>query len=167
MNDFVVSVNESKFEVKILDETRMLVNRAEYNFELLTLSEHSYLLKLNNQVFDLTAVHSDNHTFKIYIDGQLVETTVRTALQEKAYKLLEGSAGSQKKHTDVKAPMPGLILKVKKKEGERVEMGDSIVILEAMKMENDLKAHTSGMIEKIYITEGSAVEKGSLLFSII
>jgi biotin carboxyl carrier protein len=167
MNDFVVSVNDSKIEVKILNETRLSVNNVEYNFELLTLSEYSYLLKLNNQVFDLTAVQSDNNSFKIYIDGELVETTVRTALQEKAYKLLEGSAGSQKKHTDVKAPMPGLILKIKKKEGERVEMGDSIVILEAMKMENDLKAHTSGMIEKIYITEGSAVEKGSLLFSII
>ncbi len=167
MNDFVVSVNDSKIEVKILNETRLSVNNVEYNFELLTLSEHSYLLKLNNQVFDLTAVQSDSNSFKIYIDGQLVETSVRTALQEKAYKLIEGSASSQKKHTDVKAPMPGLILKIKKKEGERVEMGDSIVILEAMKMENDLKAHTSGMIEKIYITEGSAVEKGSLLFSII
>jgi biotin carboxyl carrier protein len=67
---------------------------------------------------------------------------------------------------EVKAPMPGLILKVRKKVGDHVELGESVIILEAMKMENDLKAHASGIIENIYVTEGSAVEKGCTLFSI-
>ncbi|MBK9099872.1 MAG: hypothetical protein IPM14_17565 [bacterium] len=166
MNEFVVSVNNSKIDVKIIDENNLIANNVEYKFELLTLSDHSYILKLNERVIDLTSVQIDNGNFKIFLDGQLIETAVRTALQEKAFKLLENSGEFQKRHTDVKAPMPGLILKVKKKEGDKVEIGDSIIILEAMKMENDLKAHASGIIEKIYITEGSAVEKGNLLFSI-
>lgn len=166
MNEFVVSVNNSKIDVKIIDENKLIANNVEYKFELLTLSEHSYILKLNERVIDLTSVQIDNGNFKIFLDGQLIETTVRTALQEKAYKLLESSSEFQKRHTDIKAPMPGLIIKVKKNEGDRVEMGDSIVILEAMKMENDIKVHSSGIIDKIYITEGSAVEKGTLLFSI-
>ncbi len=62
--------------------------------------------------------------------------------------------------------MPGLILKVTKKVGEQVELGDSVIILEAMKMENDLKSPASGIIENIFVTEGSAVEKGTLLLSI-
>jgi biotin carboxyl carrier protein len=67
---------------------------------------------------------------------------------------------------DVKAPMPGLILKIRKKAGETVEQGESLIILEAMKMENDLKAPASGIIKSILVSEGSAVEKGVVLFSI-
>lgn len=166
MSEFVVSVQHSKIDVKIIDEHNLIANNVKYKYELFTLSDHSYILKLNDRVIDLTSVQIDNSSFKIFLDGQMIETTIRTGLQEKAYKLLESSGEFQKQHTDVKAPMPGLILKVKKKIGDRVEIGDSIVILEAMKMENDIKAHTSGIVEKIYITEGSAVEKGTLLFSI-
>jgi len=57
-------------------------------------------------------------------------------------------------------------LRVRKKVGEQVELGESVIILEAMKMENDLKSPASGIIENIYVTEGSAVEKGVILFSI-
>jgi pyruvate carboxylase subunit B len=62
--------------------------------------------------------------------------------------------------------MPGLILKIRKSVGEKVEQGESVIILEAMKMENDLKAPASGYIENIFVTEGSAVEKGTTLLSI-
>lgn len=166
MNEFVVSISNSKIEVKFIDEQNLLVNNTEYRYDLLALSSDSYILKLNDKVVELSLVQIDNGNFKIFIDDQLIETTVRTALQEKAFKLFESSGKFQKRHTEVKAPMPGLILKVKKKEGDRVGMGDSIVILEAMKMENDLKAHAFGTIDKIFITEGSTVEKGTLLFSI-
>ena len=76
------------------------------------------------------------------------------------------SAAFQHHHQDVKAPMPGLILKVRKKTGEKVEQGESVIILEAMKMENDIKSPVSGVIENISVSEGSAVEKGVTLFSI-
>jgi biotin carboxyl carrier protein len=87
-------------------------------------------------------------------------------LQEKAFKLLEDSAVAQHHHLDVIAPMPGLILKIRKNIGDKIEQGESVIILEAMKMENDLKASTSGIIENIFVSEGSAVEKGTVLFSI-
>jgi biotin carboxyl carrier protein len=62
--------------------------------------------------------------------------------------------------------MPGLILKIKKNVGDKVEQGESVIILEAMKMENDLKSPSSGIIEKVFVSEGSAVEKGTALFSV-
>lgn len=66
----------------------------------------------------------------------------------------------------MKAPMPGMILKIRKSAGEQILQGESILILEAMKMENDLKAPASGILKKVYVTEGTAVEKGAKLFSI-
>jgi len=166
MNDFIVSVNSSKLNLKILNDSELTADDENFNYELLPVCQHSFILKLNNKVFELTSEKLNSDLFKVLVNGNQFEVTVRTALQEKAFKLLESSASSHHHHLEVKAPMPGLILKVRKKVGEQVELGDSVIILEAMKMENDLKSPASGIIENIFVTEGSAVEKGTLLLSI-
>ena len=166
MNDFVVSINTSKWNVKVLSDEELLVDEKKYNYELIPVCNNSYFLKLNNEVFELTSEKLNNEVFKILLNGNDFDVTIRTALQEKAFKLLENSAVSQQHHLDVKAPMPGMILKINKKAGEKIEQGESVIILEAMKMENDLKASASGIIENIFVKEGSAVEKGTVLFSI-
>jgi biotin carboxyl carrier protein len=166
MNDFIVSVNGLKLNLKILNENELTADDEIINYELLPVCNHSFILKLNNKVFVLTSEKLNSDLFKVLVDGHQFEVTVRTALQEKAFKLLESSASSHHHHLEVKAPMPGLILKIRKKVGDQVELGDSVIILEAMKMENDLKSPASGIIENIYVAEGSAVEKGTLLLSI-
>lgn len=166
MNDFIISVNSSKFDVQIINENELSFDEEKINYELIQVSSHSFVMKLNNKVFELVAEKINSDQFKILVDGNHFDITVRTALQEKAFKLLESSSSHQSHHTDVKAPMPGLILKIRKTVGEKVEQGESIIILEAMKMENDLKAPSSGYIEKLFVREGSAVEKGAALFSI-
>lgn len=166
MSEFIISVNSSKFNLEIIDENQLTFNQEKINYELIHLNGYNYLLKLNNKQFELVADKENSDYFNVLVDGYHYEVTVRTALQEKAFKLLESSTGKQRHHTDVKAPMPGLILKIKKNVGDKVERGESVIILEAMKMENDLKAPASGQIEKMFVTEGSAVEKGSALFSI-
>ena len=166
MNDFVVSINTSKWNVKVLSDKELLVDEKKYNYELIPVCNNSYFLKLNNEVFELTSEKLNNEVFKILLNGNDFDVTIRTALQEKAFKLLENSAVSQQHHLDVKAPMPGMILKIRKKAGEKIEQGESVIILEAMKMENDLKASASGIIENIFVKEGSSVEKGTVLFSI-
>ena len=64
------------------------------------------------------------------------------------------------------SPMPGTILKVNVKEGDTVKAGDSVVILEAMKMENEITAPASGTIGSLNLTEGSTVAGGDLLFDV-
>jgi biotin carboxyl carrier protein len=166
MSEFVISVNSSKFYLKIIDENEVNLNGEKIKYELNQVSEYSYLLKLNNKIFELTSEKVNSDLFKILVEGYHFDITVRTALQEKAFKLLENSSSHHSHHTDIKAPMPGLILKIRKGVGEKVEQGESVIILEAMKMENDLKSPTSGIIDKIFVTEGSPVEKGVTLFSI-
>jgi biotin carboxyl carrier protein len=166
MNDFIVRVNDSKLNIKILSDSELSIDDKIHEYELLTVCNHSYILKLNNQFFDLTSENSSNNKFTVLISGHRFELGVRTLLQDKAFQLLETTAGSQHHRTEAKAPMPGLILKIKKNIGEKVEMGDSVIVLEAMKMENDIKAPASGIIENINVYEGTAVEKGTLLFSI-
>jgi pyruvate carboxylase subunit B len=66
----------------------------------------------------------------------------------------------------VKAPMPGLVLKVLVKAGHTVAKGDGLVVLEAMKMENEVRAERSGVVESVMIEERGPVEKGQVLLVI-
>lgn len=63
----------------------------------------------------------------------------------------------------IKAPMPGLILKVLVQEGETIKEGDALLILEAMKMENVFKAPNDATVERIYVHAGQTVNKGQEL----
>jgi len=75
------------------------------------------------------------------------------------------TVGSQKSEA-ITALMPGLIVKVLKKEGEQVQAGDTVFILEAMKMQNELRAERSGSIKKINVKEGQSVEMREVLATI-
>ena len=63
----------------------------------------------------------------------------------------------------IEAPMPGLILSVQVKAGDPVKEGDTLLILEAMKMENAILAPADGVVATVSVQEGQAVEKKSLL----
>jgi pyruvate carboxylase subunit B len=66
----------------------------------------------------------------------------------------------------VVAPMPGIILSIAVKEGDQVNAGDAILVLEAMKMENEIHAPRSGIVKTIHVSEGSEVRAGSELIEI-
>ena len=63
----------------------------------------------------------------------------------------------------IKSPMPGNILKINVTQGQRVEEGDVLLILEAMKMENEVVATKSGTVAQIVVSSGNVVETGSPL----
>jgi biotin carboxyl carrier protein len=67
---------------------------------------------------------------------------------------------------DLVSPMAGKIVALSCAEGDDVEQGECVVIVEAMKMENDLKAHITGTVTTIHVSEGDAVEIGDALVSI-
>jgi len=64
---------------------------------------------------------------------------------------------------NVIAPMPGSVIKIYVKEGQSVKIGQSIVIVEAMKMENEVKASADAVVSKVNVTEGQQVASGQVL----
>jgi biotin carboxyl carrier protein len=72
--------------------------------------------------------------------------------------------GDQRRAAEVlKAPMPGLVVRVQAREGDAVEAGAGLIVLEAMKMENELKAAAPGVVKSVRVAPGEAVEKGQVL----
>ena len=63
----------------------------------------------------------------------------------------------------VRAPMPGLIVRLEVAEGQSVSAGQGLVIMEAMKMENELRADSGGIVSRIRVAVGQVVEKGTVL----
>jgi glutaconyl-CoA/methylmalonyl-CoA decarboxylase subunit gamma len=92
------------------------------------------------------------------------ETSVKpsgTTVQKSAEPAPVVSHGSN--HKAITAPMPGNIFKINVKPGDAVKKGDTIIILEAMKMENELTAHADGKISAVNVKVGEGVSLGQVL----
>ncbi len=165
MNEFVVTINGSKKNIKIIDEVSLMLDENKLSYELHHTGGANYLLKIDNKFYELNAEKLNGDNFAVSLNGSVFETIVRTTLQERASKIIEQQQILHHK-TELKAPMPGMILKIKKQVGDKVEPGDSIIILEAMKMENDLRATTNGIVKEVYVKEGAAVDKNAKLLLI-
>ena len=76
---------------------------------------------------------------------------------------LSGASGAAAGPAHLVAPMPGLIVRVQVREGDVVQPGQGLVVMEAMKMENELRAAGPGIVARVVATPGTAVEKGALL----
>jgi len=116
--------------------------------------------------------------FRVMVDGReyLVEVTeegeVQSAVREEAVQKREEKTEPEPKPDkktstgSIVAPIAGKILKVLKKEGDAVEEGEVLFILEAMKMENEIYAPKTGGLKKIYVKEGDSVEESQRLCDI-
>ena len=92
--------------------------------------------------------------------GALRATASVESERNRARKKRSGAAGDG---SAVRAPMPGRIVKVLVAEGDEVEAGTPVVVVEAMKMENELRTERAGTIASVAVEEGQAVEGGTLL----
>ena len=81
----------------------------------------------------------------------------------RAIRQLAGPAGRAARPAALLAPMPGLVVRVAVGPGDRVQAGQGVVVIEAMKMENELKAPSAGVVKSVRVAAGSAVEKGVVL----
>lgn len=165
MNDFFVRISENKNEVSIKNENTFEVNGKNFNAEIINIEGNTYLLNQNGKKYRIVVNDINNGDKDLIINGIYLKTNTKSAIEEKADQLLSSVHKTAGKIA-VKAPMPGMIVKLLKNENSEIESGESVLILEAMKMENDIKASKNGKIVRLNIKEGQAVEKGSILFEI-
>jgi glutaconyl-CoA/methylmalonyl-CoA decarboxylase subunit gamma len=76
------------------------------------------------------------------------------------------AAPSAKGEGAITAPMPGLVLTIKVKEGDSVQAGQALLVMEAMKMENAITASYNGTVSRIYVREGDSISEGDMLVDV-
>ena len=97
-----------------------------------------------------------------WLVGARVQVEVKTEAEAKLAAAL-GKSGGAAGSGSLTAPMPGRVVKVLVSEGQSVEQGAPLVIVEAMKMENELHAPATGVVESIAVGEGETVDAGQIL----
>jgi biotin carboxyl carrier protein len=132
--------------------------------DLIKINPYQYHLLYQEKSYNVEVVKLNTEEKSLVVKVN----AIRLSLQLKdRYDELLHSLGldklASKKVNDIKAPMPGMVLKVLVSEGDEVKKGDALLVLEAMKMENILKSPADGIIQKISAVQGTAVEKNQLL----
>lgn len=123
---------------------------------------YSIVLDGRSYMAQVLKVDKEAKMVTIIIDQQEYEV----AVEEPIDQLLSAMGikdAVKRKVNDIKAPMPGLILKILVTPGQVIKKGDPVLILEAMKMENVFKATVDAVVKEVRVTERTAVEKGEVL----
>lgn len=122
----------------------------------------SILLDNKSYTAQIEKLDKENKELILKIDGQRYTLNIKEDIDVLLDKMGINLSAMQKA-APLKAPMPGMILKVLVEPGQQVNKGDALLILEAMKMENVLKATGTATIKSIKAEEKAAVEKGAIL----
>jgi len=100
--------------------------------------------------------------WRLGLRGSQVEAEVLDE-RTRAIREMAGSAAAPAGPAPIVAPMPGMVVKIEVAEGDRVEAGQGVAIVEAMKMENELRASGAGRVTRVHVRAGDAVEKDQVL----
>jgi biotin carboxyl carrier protein len=105
------------------------------------------------------------HRFEVVMDGWRfeleVEDAARAALRRRGTRTVDADTTSGP--LDIRAIIPGRIAAVRVTPGDAVEAGETLLVVEAMKMQNELRAPRAGTVERVAVGEGRTIERGDLL----
>lgn len=162
---YFVTVHDQVYEIDIDHHGRVMVDGVEMAADMrLVGGDNLYSLLVDNASYEVVlSVDGDQHgVYGIMIAGlrYLVkvqdERSRRLALVDRSLRPPDGELL-------IKAPIPGLVIKVAVEAGQEVSEGDTLVILEAMKMENELRAPRAGIVHEVKVEPGAQVASGQTL----
>src|SRR5690349_6356013 len=146
----------------------------------LSRGEAGWHCTLDGSPVNVDAVLTRPNVISVIIDGVAYEVKREIALNDtyvwvrsarfktdvrdpRSLRSRRAAAGAGEGPQKLLAPMPGKVVRLIVKEGDEVEAGKGILVVEAMKMQNELKATKSGTVQKICVAEGAAVNAGDVL----
>ncbi len=165
---YYATVNDHTYEIVIEHHDRILVDGIEYNVDLKAISGRQlYSLLLNNASHEvvLDPASDQRSSYDILVGGQRYLVKVqdergrRLSLADRNLKPSDGELA-------IRAPIPGLIVKVLVAPGQAVIEGEPLLILEAMKMENELRAPRAGVVHEVRIGARTQVAQGQTLLTL-
>lgn len=159
---YVTIINKKQYEIEILKDGTVLVNGETRHVDFLALDPSLYSVITDTASLQVV-IDEEKGNYSIMMGGRLYEGQV---LDERALLLAQRKGGLGGSSGDVNSPMPGLIVAIPVEQGQTVKQGQTVIILESMKMQNELKAPGDGVISAIHVSAGQTVDKGAVLVTI-
>ncbi len=151
----VQELGEDKYKIMIDDEEHLIDGRQ--------LTGHMYSLLVENQSFTVDVAEKDDEYTVVY-KGKSFRVHVLDERKARRGGSEAGLGGAEEK--DVRSMMPGKVVELLVNEGDQVVKDQSVIVIEAMKMENEIRAAVAGTVKAISVEAGQAVESGQLLIEL-
>lgn len=158
---FQVLVADRSIEL-VRDGDRLLLGGRVIDVSLEETAPDHFSLLVDGRSLRLFLERSSNGVTRLRTDHGLVMAEV-IGNRERLLRSAGGDSGRAARSAPLKAPMPGLIVKVLVEPGATVKTGDALVVLEAMKMENEIRAGHDGRVGTVHVSSGDAVSKNDLM----
>jgi acetyl/propionyl-CoA carboxylase alpha subunit len=163
---YISRVDGLEFPVEILDEHHVRFGGDILEVDLAAIGgEPLYSLIVNSESFE-GYVYPDEDGWQVLLLGHFYQVHVEDEREKRLKNTFQGSVPHGGESV-IKAPMPGLVISVPVNEGQEVEKGQILVILESMKMQNELRAPKAGKIEQLRIKAGESVEQKQTLLTLV
>jgi len=163
---YYVTVAGRSFEVDLTPDETLLDGRpVSAELARVATTEVRSLL-LDGTSHRLIARRRGAGMWSLQAGGRILDVEVLDERTRAIREMTGGSAGPAGPQP-IRAPMPGLVVKVEVGEGDLVREGQGVAIVEAMKMENELRAEGPGLVSRVLVTEGEAVEKDQVLIEMV
>lgn len=163
---YVTTIRDQEYLVEIVDEHHVLVDGVQYNVDFDSVSDQPvFSLLLDGKSFE-SYVYDSEEGLQVLLHGTLYQANVEDE-REKRLRAASGGGVAEREEYHLKAPMPGLVISIPVREGQQIEKGDVLVILESMKMQNELKSPRAGTVARVRIENGDSVEQRQTLLSVV
>lgn len=159
----IAETGENKLDVEVVRDGRTVTARVDGREYILDASEPEkgvFLLKHDNAVYEAMVSRAADGAFDVQLKGRGHEIRI---IDPKRLRGSGSSVGHDSGLAEIKTAMPGKVVRILKAEGDTVEKGEGVIVVEAMKMQNEMKSPKDGVISRITFAEGDTVAAGDVL----
>ena len=165
---YKVSVSNQVFNIEFNEGQKNVVNvnNKPLAWDIIKLEKDSFHVIYNNKSYKAQILEASKETrsFIIRVNNNVYDLKVKDRYDELLAELGINNSNGAKVH-QVKAAMPGKVLEINVKSGDKVKLGDNLLVLEAMKMENIIKSPEDGTIKSCEVKVGATVNKNQILIT--
>ncbi len=164
MHKAIIGGKEFRVESSSKSKT---INEKLFDADIIEIRKGKFHILRNNHSYsgEIVEINTEEKMVTVKINHSIYHVTVKDKYDEMLHDLGLDNNNS-KQAGDIKAPMPGLVLNVMVEPGQKIQKGDALIVLEAMKMENILKASADGEVKKIHVKKGDKVEKNQIMVKV-
>jgi biotin carboxyl carrier protein len=161
---YIAEVNNKKYKIDVEkkgEKFNLSIDGKKIEAEIIKTNtpSHFYLL-IENKLYNVII---DNEN-TLSVDGELFDLKIE---DERIVSLMGAKQATKvKEETPICVSMPGLVIDIEVKEGDKVKEGDRLLIVEAMKMQNEIKAPRDGTIKRVIAQKGKTVNSGETVVTI-
>ncbi len=154
---YATTINDHTYVIEINRDGEVTIDGETCPIDLRAIDEFTYSLLIEHRSHE-ALIELINGEVHVLLNGRLYQASV---LDERARRLTQagGDGAGHSGEATIKAPMPGLIVAVPASEGQVVKKGQTLVVLESMKMENELKAPRDGTVASVKVVPRQNVEQ--------